>query len=257
MPFNCQPPSSLSDTAGVAQPCLPCRTAVRSAPKMLAWLRDVQRRRSPVAAQIVAVHDHLRLVLGLRAGQRRSSCPGSSTRCNWRGTASPGSSRRVTSDLQRVVAAVAFGEPEEARAESTDWAAWPTGIYCAPCGTRAARRAGAAGLAAGGIGADLRRNAVGIDAEQSVISERSRHRRRAAPCCGRVAARWRSSIPARSASSRRPECLAARRWCRAWERRGRTRADRRAGNHRREREERRVGEGDAAVVRAAANSAGS
>ena len=50
----------------------------------------------------------------------------------------------------------------------------PTGMYCGALGTMPVRGAGAsAGRAAGGVGADLRGNGVGIDAEEAVIAERS------------------------------------------------------------------------------------
>ena len=93
------------------------------------------RPTAPIAAHIVAVEHHLRLVAGPARRSARNSYPGSSTRCSWRGIPGLGSRRRETSSLQRVVAAVAFRVPEESARTDTDWAASRTGMYCAPCGT--------------------------------------------------------------------------------------------------------------------------
>ena len=61
MPLNCQPLTA----------CRPIvRTAIRSAPDRLACCAAFKRRWAPVALTVVAVENHLRLVAGLRAGQR-------------------------------------------------------------------------------------------------------------------------------------------------------------------------------------------
>ncbi len=102
---------------------------------MLRRIGNVVGGRSPVAVQIVAVHHHLRLVVGLRAGERGIHVqilrPGV-VRAELQAMAE-------TVDhvhLQRVVAAVAFGVPEESRAQIGigPGGAGP-GMYCAPWGT--------------------------------------------------------------------------------------------------------------------------
>ena len=71
MPFNCQPPTSLA-AAPLVLPSSACRAERQLIAAGNAGLSgDVQRRRPPVAPQIVAVQNHLRLVARLRAGQRR------------------------------------------------------------------------------------------------------------------------------------------------------------------------------------------
>ncbi len=95
---------------------------------------DVQRRRAPIAAQIVAVQNHLRLVLGLRAGESGIHVE----------ILRPGV---IGAELQAVAEAVRNVESaarcsccclrctRRSRRPDTDWAACRTGMYCAPCGT--------------------------------------------------------------------------------------------------------------------------
>ena len=72
----------------------------------------VQSRRSPIALQVVAVHDHLRCVRSLRYGQRRVLVqilgPGVSGPY-----LKPLRQSMIHIDLQRVVAGIAFRIPEE------------------------------------------------------------------------------------------------------------------------------------------------
>ena len=122
--------------------------------------------------QIVAVQHHLRLIVGLRAGERgvhvqilRPGVVGAELQAVAKAVAHV--------HLQRVVAAVAFGVPEESRAQIGIGASWPRagnilralrhdGLPAAPCAARGT---------AGRIGTNLRGNGVGIDAQQAVISE--------------------------------------------------------------------------------------
>ena len=68
IPFNCQPPISFPSRRIAEQAALSERQFITRRDAGL--VVDVQRRGSPVAAQIVAVQNHLRLIIGLRAGQR-------------------------------------------------------------------------------------------------------------------------------------------------------------------------------------------
>src|SRR5262249_8056445 len=132
---------------------------------------DVQRGGSPVAANVVPIHHHLRLVVCLGAGQ-----PGIDVEI-LRPRVIPAeleAARQAAGyvDLQGVVAGVAFREPEEAAGKIRIWARCDRDVLRA-LGDRAAGRSGCSAGNAGRRRADLGGDAVGIDAEESVIAERT------------------------------------------------------------------------------------
>ena len=79
-------------------------------------MAGVQRRGSPIAPRIVAVHDHLRLVLRLRAGESRIHVQIFRPSVICANFKAPAEAVGEVG-LQRVVAAVALGVPEEAGAQ--------------------------------------------------------------------------------------------------------------------------------------------
>src|SRR5689334_8451549 len=129
--------------------------------------------------QIIAVHNHLRLVVRLSDGQRRIVVQ----------VLRPGVVRSdlkslreapVYVDLQRVVGAVAFRVPEESVGDErirtrSQWNVLGSLRHMTlQCGAHGGSPRGgcSAGGASGRIGADLRGDTVGIQADELVVSER-------------------------------------------------------------------------------------
>ena len=98
---------------------------------MLAWLVIFKADGPQSLLQIIAVQHHLRLIVGLRAGQ-----PGIHVQVLRPGVVAAELQAFAQAvghvDLQRVVAAVALGKPEKSAGQGKDWAGIRTGMYCAP-----------------------------------------------------------------------------------------------------------------------------
>ena len=71
MVLKTQPLTSLSSTPlGICQPMLPTSKGQFIAGRQVRLVRCIQRRRPPVLAQVKAIQNHLRLIVGLRPGRR-------------------------------------------------------------------------------------------------------------------------------------------------------------------------------------------
>ena len=146
---------------------------------MLPWFARIQRGWPPVPAQIISVHHHLRLIAGLRAGERRIDIE-----IFRPGVAGP-ELQAVAQPLgdfcfQRVVARVAFGVPEETCAQRRIRTRADRNVCGALGDVALVRSSGrgavggdAAGRATARVGTNLRGDRIRIDADKTVISVRS------------------------------------------------------------------------------------
>src|SRR5262245_33394929 len=129
-----------------------------------------QGRWSPIAPQIVSIHDHLRLVLRLRTREARIHIEILGPRVA-RTELQTAAQSTDQFQLKSVVAAIAFRVPEETIRQ----------IGIRTCGDRnvsrilsnSCPRRSCAACYAARVCTCQRRNTIGVDAEQSVISKRA------------------------------------------------------------------------------------
>ena len=134
-------------------------------------MANVERRRPPIGGDIVGIHHHLRLIVGLRPGQAgiqilifRPGVIGADFQTSIEPMDHVG--------FERVVSAVAFGIPEESRAQTGIGARGHGNILPPLHHTSFSGPRGATGNTGGSL-ANLRRDGIRIDAHQTVDAEGS------------------------------------------------------------------------------------